>query len=73
MHSNDLLNPKPTKPFLGYSVMETTLIVQTFVSPDWSDLVSYDKHECTIATFLDPCVRRVVDSIAGRKLGEFKP
>lgn len=75
MHTHGLLNPKPAKPFLGHSVEATASNVRSFISPKWGEAGSYDSyrdHECTLATFLDPCVSSVVDGIEGLELEEFQ-
>ena len=72
MHTHGLLNPKPAKPFLGHSVDGITSTVRSFVSPKWGEPGSYSEHECTLATFLDPCVSSVVDGIEGLELEEFQ-
>lgn len=56
MHSNRLLDPKPSNPYLGYSVARTTATIRNFASPRWSDTrasrrfgrSSFEAHPCTL-------------------------
>jgi hypothetical protein len=74
MEAKDLLNPKPSRPFPGYSVAGVTKIVRAFTTPTWTTAgtYAYQNHMCTLADFLDPNVDSIVGGIKGLKLAQFQ-
>ncbi|KXH37002.1 hypothetical protein CSIM01_00066 [Colletotrichum simmondsii] len=56
MDKHTLLNPKPAKPYSGYSIVDTEKIVRAFRSPVWSSDFSYRhsaKHSCNLLSMID--------------------
>lgn len=80
MRSNRLLDPKPSRPYLGHSVARTTATIRNFASPRWSDTrvsrsfgrSSCEVHPCTPAAFMDPTVSSLADGVKGLKLKDFR-
>ncbi|KAH8889906.1 hypothetical protein GQ53DRAFT_184308 [Thozetella sp. PMI_491] len=72
MHANRILHPKPIRPFAGESIAGMSAIVRVFHSPTWRASDSYYEHKCDLATFIEPTVNSVVDSIVGLKLKTFQ-
>lgn len=75
MHVTGFLNPKPTSPFLGYSVASITTIVRGIRSPTQTFGNSYGyyvTHGCNLAAFLDPTVGSYEDGIEGLILKDFQ-
>lgn len=71
MQAYDLLDPKPARPFLGYSVAALDTVVRGFISPEWA--IPYQgRHTCTLDTFLYPIIGSFADGIEGLKLEDFK-
>ncbi|KAK8029503.1 hypothetical protein PG993_010794 [Apiospora rasikravindrae] len=72
MQRRGFLNPKPTRPYLGYSVAETTKALCSFKSPEWASRRGRfsDKHRCSLDNFMDATVKSIGDDVEGLKLEE---
>lgn len=70
MKANGLLEPKPKRPFLGYSVAGTTAIVCGFITPRWSTPKT-SRHACTLQDFIDKLVISFTDAVLELHLEEF--
>ncbi|KAH8883524.1 hypothetical protein GQ53DRAFT_752983 [Thozetella sp. PMI_491] len=70
MYVKGLLNPKPERPLLGYSVAEITRTVREFKSPSW-ERNAYSRHQCTLNAFLDSTVCSFMDAMDGLNQGYF--
>ncbi|KAK1455592.1 hypothetical protein CMEL01_04352 [Colletotrichum melonis] len=56
MDKHKLLNPKPAKPYSGYSIVDTEKIVRAFRSPVWTSDFSYRqpvRHSCNLLRMID--------------------
>ncbi|KAK7972426.1 hypothetical protein PG988_006560 [Apiospora saccharicola] len=72
MQRRGFLDPKPTRPYLGYSVAETTKALCSFKSPEWASRRGRfsDKHRCSLDNFMDATVKSIGDDVEGLKLEE---
>ncbi|KAK6853753.1 hypothetical protein PG995_010565 [Apiospora arundinis] len=71
MQTKGLLDPKPTRPFFGFSVAGTTATVCDFKSPRWHDNNTsrhFERHRCTLEAFMDETVRSFADDVEGLQL-----
>ncbi|KAI3537971.1 hypothetical protein CSPX01_09768 [Colletotrichum filicis] len=54
MDRYELLDPKPVKPYQGYSIEDTEKIVRSFRSPEWRTRYKQrEKHPCTLRSMIE--------------------
>ena len=77
---NGLINPMPTRPFLGHSIIDIQTLVRQFVSPNWAEVESGPQkilscvgqmHTCKLGPFIDAAIKGVEDGIEGLILDDF--
>jgi hypothetical protein len=70
MHASVFIDPAPTKPFQGYSLLSTKYILSAWKTLDVPGKTQYN-HSCSLEMYLKP-VYGVVDNIEGLSLDDFK-
>ncbi|KAK7999531.1 hypothetical protein PG990_012131 [Apiospora arundinis] len=78
LETNGLLNPTPTKPFLGHSVTRIATVARNFTDPQWSSIAPSmfsslaGPHSCKLGAFVNAAIKSVEDGIEGLELAVWK-
>ncbi|KAK6829621.1 hypothetical protein PG989_010822 [Apiospora arundinis] len=78
LETNGLLNPTPTKPFLGHSVTGIATVARNFTDPQWSSIAPSmfsslaGPHSCKLGAFVNAAIKSVEDGIECLELAVWK-
>ncbi|KAK8851051.1 Nuclear pore protein-like protein [Apiospora arundinis] len=78
LETTGLLNPTPTKPFMGHSVTGIATVARNFTDPQWSSIAPSmfsslaGPHSCKLGAFVNAAIKSVEDGIEGLDLAAWK-